>query len=83
MIMAALSPSELREKTVEELNSELLSSLDEQFKLRMRASSSEQQVQPNLIKEARRNIARIKTILNEKKLGEAQPNSTADVGAGS
>ena len=83
MIMAALSPSELREKTIQELDSELLSSLDEQFKLRMRASSSQQQVQPHLIKEARRNIARIKTILNEKKLGEAKSNSTADVGAGS
>ena len=64
--MTTLKASELREKNADELKEMLFSSLDEQFKLRIKASSSEQQVQPHLIKEARRNIARIKTVLNEK-----------------
>ena len=76
--MAAFSASELREKTVDELKSTLLSSLEEQFKLRMRASSSEQQVQPHLIKEARRNIARVKTVLNEKSANGKQSWLMAD-----
>ncbi|ODS24905.1 50S ribosomal protein L29 [Candidatus Endobugula sertula] len=56
---------ELREKSVEELNAELISSLEEQFKLRMQVSTG-QQVQTHLFKESRRNVARIKTILKEK-----------------
>ncbi len=60
-----MKASELREKSVEELNAELLSTLEEQFKLRMQASSG-QQVQTHLFKQGRRNVARIKTILNEK-----------------
>lgn len=64
--MTMLKASELREKTADELKEMLFSSLGEQFKLRMKASSSEQQVQPHLIKEIRRNIARLKTVLNEK-----------------
>ena len=64
--MATLKAKELREKNAGELKEMLFSSLNEQFKLRMKASSSEQQVQPHLIKEVRRNIARLKTVLNEK-----------------
>lgn len=65
--MAKINAGELREKSIDELDKMLFSTLDEQFKLRMQSSSSEQQVQPHLVKEARRNIARIKTILNEKR----------------
>jgi large subunit ribosomal protein L29 len=64
--MTTIRASELREKDADELRKMLFSSLEEQFKLRMKASSSEQQIQPHLIREIRRNIARIKTVLNEK-----------------
>ena len=64
--MTAISASELRQKSPDELKKMLISSLEEQFKLRVKASSSEQQVESHLIKEVRRNIARIKTVLNEK-----------------
>jgi large subunit ribosomal protein L29 len=64
--MIRSSASKLREKTIDELNSMLFSSLDEQFKFRIQSSSSEQKVHPHLVKETRRSIARIKTILNEK-----------------
>lgn len=57
--------ADLREKTVKELNKELFSTLEEQFKLRMQVSSG-QQVQKHLFKQARRHVARIKTILKEK-----------------
>ena len=60
-----MKASELREKSVEELNAELISTLDEQFKLRMQAASG-QEVQSHLFKQTRRNVARIKTILREK-----------------
>jgi len=60
-----MKASELREKSVEELNTELLSTLEEQFKLRMQSASG-QETQSHLFKQARRNVARIKTILNEK-----------------
>lgn len=60
-----MKASEFREKSVDELNAELLSTLEQSFKLRMQAASG-QQVQTHLFKQARRNIARIKTILNEK-----------------
>ena len=60
-----MKAQELREKTVEELNSELLAQLQEQFKLRMQASTG-QLTQNHLVKQVRRDIARIKTLLAEK-----------------
>ena len=75
--MTKTSASELREKTIDELNSMLLSSLDKQFKFRIQSSSSEQQIQPHLVRQARRSVARIKTILNEK-----QSQSAANVKVG-
>ncbi|MCV6626061.1 MAG: 50S ribosomal protein L29 [Cellvibrionaceae bacterium] len=60
-----MKAQELREKSVEELNQELLSQLQAQFKLRMQASTG-QLNQTHLIRQARKDIARIKTVLNEK-----------------
>jgi large subunit ribosomal protein L29 len=60
-----MKAQELREKSVEELNSELLTQLQEQFKLRMQASTGQLQ-QTHLVKQVRRDIARIKTLLAEK-----------------
>ena len=60
-----MKAQELREKSVEELNAELISQLESQFKLRMQSSTG-QLNQTHLLKQARRDIARIKTVLNEK-----------------
>jgi large subunit ribosomal protein L29 len=60
-----MKTSELREKSVDELSQELNSQLEKQFKLRMQAATS-QLGQSHQIKEARKNVARIKTVLNEK-----------------
>jgi len=60
-----MKANELREKSVEELNLELLALLKEQFNLRLRKSTG-QLNQGHLLKNARRNIARIKTVLTQK-----------------
>ncbi|WP_046483964.1 50S ribosomal protein L29 [Candidatus Njordibacter sp. Uisw_056] len=56
---------EMREKSVDELQVSLLDLLKEQFNLRMQKSSG-QLGQSHLLGQARRDIARVKTILNEK-----------------
>ena len=60
-----MKASELREKNTEELNSVLLDELEAQFKLRMKRSTG-QLNESHEMKIARRNVARIKTVLNEK-----------------
>ena len=57
---------ELRDKTNEELQTLLLEELRSQFNLRMRKGVG-QLDKPSEIKKTRRNIARINTVLNEKK----------------
>ena len=61
---------ELNEKSVDDLNVELLALLREQFNLRMQNGSG-QLSRPHQIKDVRRNIARVKTVLNEE-AGKAQ-----------
>ena len=60
-----MNAKELNEKTVEELNTELVNQLKEQFKLRM-SKSTGQLNQTHLLKQTRRDIARIKTVLSQK-----------------
>ena len=60
-----MKANELREKSVEELNTELMSLLKEQFNLRMQHSTGQLE-QTAQIKTVRRNIARVKTILTQK-----------------
>ena len=60
-----MKAKELKVKTVAELQQELEALLKERFNLRMQLGMKEAPRAHN-IKNARRNIARIKTILNEK-----------------
>jgi large subunit ribosomal protein L29 len=60
-----MKATELREKSVEDLNAELLKLLEEQFKLRMQKATG-QLAQTHLLSQARQNIARVKTVLREK-----------------
>ena len=60
-----MKANELRDKSVEDLNKEILELTREKFNLRMQQGTG-QLTQPHQIKAARRNIARVKTILNEK-----------------
>lgn len=60
-----MKASELKAKSVEELNQELLGLLREQFNLRMQAATG-QLNQTHLLRQVRKDIARVKTVLNEK-----------------
>jgi large subunit ribosomal protein L29 len=60
-----MKANELRDKSVEELNKELLSLTREKFNLRMQKGSG-QLARPHQMNVVRRNIARVKTILNDK-----------------
>jgi len=57
--------SEMKEKNVDELNEELLNLKREHFNLRMQKGSG-QLAQTNRLKEVRRDVARVKTILTQK-----------------
>ena len=60
-----MKASELREKTAEELQQEQLRLLKEQFNLRMRKATG-QLNQSHLLRQTRRDVARVKTVLTEK-----------------
>jgi len=59
-----MKANELRQQTAEELRESLRDLLKEQFNLRMQQGSG-QLARPHLMKDVRRNIARIKTVMNE------------------
>ena len=60
-----MKASDLRAKTADELNKELLVLLEMQFKQKMQSATG-QLSQTHLLKQVRRDVARIKTLLNEK-----------------
>jgi len=59
-----MKASDLRSKSAEELNGDLNKLLEEQFRLRTRKVTG-QLSQTHLLKANQRDIARIKTVLNE------------------
>ncbi len=59
-----MKASALREKSAEELREELLKLRKEQFNLRMQEATG-QLARPDQFSKVRRNIARVKTVLNE------------------
>jgi large subunit ribosomal protein L29 len=66
-----MKAEELRDKTVEELQSQLQELYKDQFNNRMQNSMG-QLGQNHLVKEVRKDIARIKTIISEKKKSETE-----------
>ena len=60
-----MKATELKDKSVEELNEELLNLLRERFNLRMQHSSGQLE-KTDQLRKVRRNIARVKTIMTEK-----------------
>ena len=61
-----MNASELRNKKVSELNEELNELLREQFNLRMQKGVG-QAPRPDRIRKVRRDIARVKTVINQKR----------------
>ena len=60
-----MNATQLREKSVEELNTELTNLLREQFNLRMQHATGQLE-KTDQLKTVRRNIARVKTIMTQK-----------------
>ncbi|MDH2432169.1 50S ribosomal protein L29 [Pokkaliibacter plantistimulans] len=60
-----MKTAELRDKSVAELQQVLLGLLKDQFNLRMQKASG-QLAQTHLLGNVRRDISRVKTVLNEK-----------------
>jgi len=60
-----MKATELRGKSPADLNKQLLALREAQFKLRMQKSTG-QLGQTHLLKQNQRDIARVKTVLNEK-----------------
>ena len=60
-----MKANELKGKGVEELNNDLKGLLREQFNLRMQKGTG-QLAQPHRVKQVRRDIARVQTVLNQK-----------------
>ncbi|RZU97782.1 50S ribosomal protein L29 [Spiribacter vilamensis] len=66
-----MKANQLRDKTVEGLEKELLERRKEQFNLRMQQATG-QLARPDQMTRVRRDIARIKTVLNEKTRGGSE-----------
>ena len=60
-----MKAADLREKSAEDLNKELLGLLREQFNLKMQKTSG-QLGQSHLLGQVRKDIARVKTVLSQK-----------------
>ena len=65
-----MNAQDLRDKNEGELREELSGLLREQFNLRMQRGIG-QLAKPHELRRVRRDIARVRTVLNEKKRGEA------------
>ena len=66
-----MKASELREKSVEELQQEVENLAKEHFNYRMQQSTG-QLGQSHLLKQVKKDIARLKTVLNEKRQQSAE-----------
>ena len=62
-----MNATELREQSVDQLQQSLLGLLKDQFNLRMQKATG-QLAQTHLLGQVRRDIARVKTVLNEKQV---------------
>ena len=66
-----MDAKELRAKSADDLEGELLALSREAFNLRMQKGTG-QLSRPNQIRDVRRSIARVKTILNERRRAESR-----------
>ena len=66
-----MKAADLRNKTVAELEKELITLREEQFKTQMKRSTG-QLNNSHVIQQARRDVARLKTIINEKRAASSK-----------
>ncbi|MDH5354864.1 MAG: 50S ribosomal protein L29 [Gammaproteobacteria bacterium] len=65
-----MNATDLRTKSKQELREELTALLREQFNLRMQRGLNPDAVRSDQFVKVRRNIARVKTVMNENRKGE-------------
>ena len=65
-----MNAAELRGKSEKELREELLALRREQFNLRMQRGMNPDAVRNDQVTKVRKSIARVKTVMNEKRGGE-------------
>ena len=66
-----MKPSDIRQKSADELNKELVALKEELFKLRFQHATNQLE-NPLKLKSVKRDIARVKTILRERELKSIQ-----------
>ena len=66
-----MNAAELRQKSEQELRDELLALRREQFNLRIQRGVNPDAVRSDQVTRVRKDIARVKTVMNEKRGGEA------------
>ena len=66
-----MKAADLRDKSEQELRQELLELRREQFNLRMQRGINPDAVRNNKIAEVRKDIARVKTVINENRSAKA------------
>ena len=66
-----MNAAELRQKSEKELRDELIALRREQFNLRMQRGVNPDAVRSDQVTRVRKDIARVKTVMNEKRGGEA------------
>lgn len=71
-----MKAAELRDKTISELNANLSSIRREQFKLRLNKAGGEM-TKTHKMKELRRDVARINTVINEKQAKDKKEEGAA------
>ena len=70
---------DLKEKSPDELKTELQALLKEQFGLRMQ-KATQQLTNTGKLKQVRRNIARARTLMHEKSMADARPTQSKQRG---
>ena len=70
-----MKAADLRNKTVAELEKELIALREEQFKNQMKKSTG-QLNNSHVVRQARRDVARLKTIINEKRAVSSSPSKS-------
>lgn len=70
-----MKSTELREQSMDELERRLADFREQLFKLRFQKSTGQIE-DPNRIRQAKRNIARVLTVINERRAAQAQESGS-------
>ncbi|HEU5184461.1 MAG TPA: 50S ribosomal protein L29 [Gemmatimonadaceae bacterium] len=75
-----MQPTEVRELNDQELEARIAELQEERFRLRLRAATQPLE-QPHRLRDLRKDIARMKTVLTERRMGKGSEGSTGSKGS--